>query len=60
MDRLINDLEAWEVAHGGNSSRPENPTPIFSLILRESPAWRRIVDTLTHRAEQHRTVMPDS
>ncbi|MEV5575968.1 MerR family transcriptional regulator [Spirillospora sp. NPDC052269] len=60
VDRLINDLEAWEVAHEGNSSRPENPTPIFSLILRESPAWRRIVDTLARRADRHRTAKPDT
>src|SRR5436309_13558243 len=52
VDRLIDDLESWEIEHEGNSSRPENPTPVFSLILRESPAWRRIVDTLVHRAER--------
>ncbi|MFE3258554.1 MerR family transcriptional regulator [Nocardia sp. NPDC059091] len=60
VDRLINDLETWEIEHEGNSSRPENPTPVFSLILRESPAWHRIVDTLARRAERRRTAMPDS
>ncbi|MFE3989958.1 MerR family transcriptional regulator [Nocardia tengchongensis] len=52
VDRLIDDLETWEIEHEGNSSRPENPTPVFSLILRESPAWHRILDTLAHRAER--------
>ncbi|WP_433567013.1 hypothetical protein ACQP1O_18610 [Nocardia sp. CA-151230] len=60
MDRLINDLETWEIEHEGNTSRPQNPTPVFSLILRESPAWQRIIDTLTRRAERRRATMPDS
>lgn len=60
VDRLINDLETWEIEHEGNSSRPANPTPVFSLILRESPAWHRIVDTLARRAERRRTAMPGS
>lgn len=59
LDRLIDDLEAWEVEHEGDSSRPENPTPVFSLILGESPAWHRVLDTLAHRAERRRTAMPD-
>ncbi|MFJ9371151.1 MerR family transcriptional regulator [Nocardia sp. NPDC101769] len=59
VDRLINDLEIWEIKHEGNSSRPDNPTPVFSLILKESPAWRRILDTLAHRAARRRTAMLD-
>lgn len=58
VDRLIDDLESWEIEHEGDSSRPANPTTIFSLILRESPAWRRIVDSLGHRAERRRTAAP--
>jgi DNA-binding transcriptional MerR regulator len=60
VDRLIDDLETWEIEHEGNSSRPENPTLIFSLILRESSAWNRILDTLAHRAQRRRTAVPDS
>jgi DNA-binding transcriptional MerR regulator len=60
VDRLINDLETWEIEHEGNSSRPANQTPIFSLILTASPAWRRILDTLAHRAVRRGTAMPDS
>lgn len=60
VDRLIDDLETWEINHEGDSSRPANPTSIFSLILKESPAWRRILDTLTHRAERRRSVLPDN
>lgn len=58
VDRLIDDLETWEIEHEGDSSRPENPPPVFSLILRESPAWRRILDTLAHRAERRRAATP--
>ncbi|MGF6882602.1 DNA-binding transcriptional MerR regulator [Nocardia sp. GAS34] len=54
VDRLIDDLETWEIAHDG-SSRPEHPTPIFSLIVTESPAWARIMAALAHRAERRRT-----
>jgi DNA-binding transcriptional MerR regulator len=50
VDRLIDDLERWENNHDGNSSRPVQPTPIFSLVLRESPAWHRILEALAHRA----------
>ena len=52
VDRLIDDLEAWEIEHEGNSSRPENRTSVFSLILGESPAWQRILDAVAHRAER--------
>ncbi|WP_235748686.1 hypothetical protein [Nocardia coffeae] len=60
VDQLIDDLETWEIERDGNSSRPEHPTPLFSLVLRESPAWHRILDTLARRAEGRRTTMPDS
>ncbi|WP_153341132.1 MerR family transcriptional regulator [Nocardia aurantia] len=60
VDRLIDDLETWEIEHEGNSSRPKNPTPIFTLILSESPAWRRILETLAHRAQRRRKALPDS
>ena len=60
VDQLIDDLEAWEIEHDGRSSRPERPTPLFSLVLRESPAWHRILDTLTRRAERRRAGVPGS
>ncbi|NUP47832.1 MAG: MerR family transcriptional regulator, partial [Catenulispora sp.] len=46
VDRLIDALEEWELSHEGAGSRPEEPTPVFSLMLTTSPAWRRIVDVL--------------
>ncbi|WP_034274765.1 MerR family DNA-binding transcriptional regulator [Actinospica robiniae] len=58
VDRLIDDLEAWEVGHAGGSSRPENPTPVFALILAASPAWRRVLDVLAQRAERRRSAPP--
>ncbi|MCX4091899.1 MerR family transcriptional regulator [Nocardia sp. alder85J] len=48
VDRLIDDLETWEIDYEG--SRPVSPTPIFALILRESPTWSRVLDALAHRA----------
>ena len=59
VDRLIDDLETREIEHQGDSSRPENPTPLFSLILGQSPAWHRILDTLARRAERRRTAVTD-
>ncbi|WP_216900197.1 MerR family transcriptional regulator [Nocardia alni] len=60
VDRLIDDLEIWEIAHGGRTSRPESPTPVFSLILKESPALHRILDALAHRADRRRIAVPDN
>ncbi len=57
VDRLIDDLDAWEIAHERDSSQPENPTLFFSLIVEESPAWQRILDVLAHRAKQRRTAV---
>ncbi|WP_067901631.1 MerR family transcriptional regulator [Nocardia vaccinii] len=60
VDRLIDDLETWEIEHEGRSSQPEQPTPLFSLVLGQSPAWHRILATLARRAERRRTAMTDN
>ncbi len=60
VDRLIDDLEAWEIAREGRTSRPESPSPVFTLILKESPALHRILDALAHRAERRRITVPDN
>ncbi|WP_329407386.1 MerR family transcriptional regulator [Nocardia vinacea] len=55
LDRLIDDLDAWEIEHERDSSRPESLQLISSRISEASPAWQRIIDALAHRAERRRT-----
>ncbi|MFI7667481.1 MerR family transcriptional regulator [Nocardia sp. NPDC049526] len=55
LDRLIDDLDAWEIEHERDSSRPESLQLIASRISEASPAWQRIIAALTHRAERRRT-----
>jgi DNA-binding transcriptional MerR regulator len=59
VDRLIDDLEAWQIEHEDDISQPELKL-IDSLIAEASPAWQRILDVLTHRARQRRSTVPDS
>lgn len=40
------------VENEGASSRPENMTPVFSLIVEGSPAWQRIIDVLALRTKR--------
>ncbi|MGK8487072.1 MerR family transcriptional regulator [Nocardia asiatica] len=54
LDRLIEDLDAWEIAHERDSGRPESLRLISSRIAEASPAWQRIIDALAHRAERRR------
>ncbi|MFJ7589392.1 MerR family transcriptional regulator [Streptomyces sp. NPDC097617] len=55
LDRLIDDLDAWERRHERDGDRPKSPKLVFSRIhLDASPAWQRILDTLARRAEQRR------
>ncbi|MCP2168237.1 MerR family transcriptional regulator [Goodfellowiella coeruleoviolacea] len=53
LDRLIDDLDAWEVAHE-RDSQPGGLALVVSRISEASPAWQRIVTTLVHRAERRR------
>jgi DNA-binding transcriptional MerR regulator len=56
LDRLIDELDAWEIRHERDSGRPGNLRLVFSRIFDEaSPAWQRILSALAHRAEQRRT-----
>ncbi|MEU5687661.1 MerR family transcriptional regulator [Streptomyces venezuelae] len=58
---LIDDLDTWEVEHaqeggGGSEGDPAGYLTLVSSRIRESsPAWRRIIDALAHRAEQRRS-----
>ncbi|MGR4878139.1 MerR family transcriptional regulator [Streptomyces sp. LARHCF249] len=59
LDRLIDDLDAWEIKHERDSSRGEYLKLVSSRISEASPAWQRIVDALAHRAERRRTAGHD-
>lgn len=53
LDRLIDDLDAWEIAHEG-AERPGSAELTSSRIAEENPAWQRILDGLAHRAARRR------
>ncbi|NUP28257.1 MAG: MerR family transcriptional regulator [Nocardia sp.] len=52
LDRLIDDLDAWEIEHERAGGRPESLALISSRIAEASPAWQRILDALAHRARR--------
>lgn len=55
LDRLIDDLDAGEIAHERAGSRPGNLELVFSRIMGgASPAWQRIVQALARRAKHRR------
>ncbi|MFE6050576.1 MerR family transcriptional regulator [Kitasatospora sp. NPDC056446] len=58
VDALIEELDAWEVAHGRDSSEPGNLGVVFARIAESSPAWQRILPVLAHRALRRRTGGP--
>ncbi|MFE1176994.1 MerR family transcriptional regulator [Streptomyces sp. NPDC058773] len=55
LDRLIDDLDAWEIAHGQDGERGGSRKLVSARISEASPAWQRILEALAHRAEQRRT-----
>ncbi|WP_052865263.1 hypothetical protein [Streptomyces niger] len=56
VDRLIDDLDAWEIACERESSPSGHPQLVFSRLVDEAtPAWQRILETLARRAEWRRT-----
>ncbi|MQS17164.1 MerR family transcriptional regulator [Streptomyces kaniharaensis] len=59
VDRLIEDLDAWEIDHGRDSSQVGNLEVIFSRIAEASPTWQRILAVLAHRAKERRTAGHD-
>ncbi len=60
LDRLIDDMDAWEVAHERDSGRSGYQELVVSRVSEASPAWRRLVDVLAHRAGQRRAAAHDS
>ncbi|MFI9236072.1 MerR family transcriptional regulator [Streptomyces sp. NPDC053079] len=54
LDRLIDDLDAWEIEHERDGDRPGYLKLVSSRISEASPAWQRIVEALNHRAKQRR------
>ncbi|GAA1914090.1 MerR family transcriptional regulator [Streptomyces durmitorensis] len=60
LDRLIDDLDAWEIKHEQDGSRPGYLKLVSARISEASPAWQRIIDALAHRTERRRTAVRDS
>ncbi|EWM18889.1 MerR family transcriptional regulator [Kutzneria sp. 744] len=60
VDQLIDDLDAWELEHEGDLSRPGSRTVVSSLVTEASPAWQRILDVLAHRALRRSIAVPDT
>ncbi|MFC9242352.1 MerR family transcriptional regulator [Streptomyces decoyicus] len=60
LDRLIDDLDAWENKHERDNNRAGYLKLVSSRISEASPAWQRIVDALAHRAKQRRPAGQDS
>ncbi|WP_194819001.1 MerR family transcriptional regulator [Nocardia sp. XZ_19_385] len=59
LDQLIDDLDAWEIQHRDPAESADQKL-VVSRISEASPAWQRILDALTHRANQRRTARRDS
>ncbi|MFE3988208.1 MerR family transcriptional regulator [Nocardia tengchongensis] len=55
LDRLIDEMDAWEIRREQDSSRPQNRALISSHVSEVSPAWQRLLGALAHRAERRRT-----
>ncbi|WP_030984237.1 MerR family transcriptional regulator [Streptomyces sp. NRRL S-1813] len=60
LDRLIDDLDAWEIQHERDNDRAGYLKLVSSRISEASPAWQRIVEALAHRAKQRRPAGHDS
>ncbi|MFJ2738421.1 MerR family transcriptional regulator [Streptomyces sp. NPDC087440] len=52
VDRLIEELDAWEIRYAHDPHRAGELTS--ARIAEASPAWRRIAETLARRAEARR------
>jgi hypothetical protein len=59
VDRLIDELDAWQIEHEDDLSQP-GLTLVDSLIAEASPAWQRVLDVVTDRVQRRRTAVPDS
>ena len=56
LDALIDELDAWNARHDRDGTGSGHVQLVFARIAAETPAWHRIADTLTHRAERRRGV----
>jgi DNA-binding transcriptional MerR regulator len=58
LDRLIDDLDAWEIEHERDGDQPGYLKLVVSRISEASPAWQRILAALGHRARQRQNACP--
>jgi DNA-binding transcriptional MerR regulator len=54
LDRLIDDMDAWEVEHEHDGGRSGYQELVVSRISEASPAWQRLLAALAHRAARRR------
>lgn len=54
LDALIDELDAWKARHERDGTGAGHAQLVFSRIAEETPAWHRIADALTYRAERRR------
>ncbi|WNV85633.1 MerR family transcriptional regulator [Umezawaea sp. Da 62-37] len=59
LDRLIDDMDAWEVEHARHGDRPRYLELVVSRISEASPAWQRVLTALAHRAGRRRAAGHD-
>lgn len=60
VDRLIDELDAWQIEHEGGLSGQSGLRLVDSLVAEASPAWQRVLDVLTHRVQRRRTAASSS
>ncbi|MFE6860847.1 MerR family transcriptional regulator [Nocardia sp. NPDC057668] len=58
LDGLIDELDAWTAAHERPGAPAGDRHLISARISEASPAWRRVVEALNHRADRRRAARP--
>ena len=58
-DRLIDDMDVWEVDHARDGDRPRYLDLVVSRMSEASPAWQRVLAALAHRAGRRRAAGHD-
>lgn len=54
VEVFIEEMDAWEVAHGRDASDQADYQLLFTLLSEISPTWHRILTELAHRAQLRR------
>lgn len=54
LDQLIDELDVWKIRHERDDTGSGHVQLVFARIAEETPAWHRIAEALTRRAERRR------